>query len=328
MPGPGEGAQQLHVVVACGAVGLLQVGRGQGDARGVDALRELVRERLDGGTVLLGRAQHRAHDLAQIDVDEVRVHEFAHLGRGLGVDDVEAHGSRMHPVAHVVQRVATHGDRLSLGAFAPHVDRVGKCVDGPSVVVSAQQHGKVLEQHVGELIAAGLPEATAPHLVPHHAITHEQRNLTDRRALTEGGARLDVREGLLDRAGQRKAPHLRAGEVGAGLLQRGEQLLERARGEQVVAVDEHEELTAHLTEGGVARRPGPNIRLTDEAETSVGVHPPLRDRTRAVGRAVIDEDALERRIGLGGDGCEALVEELADVEERNDRADERRHSTP
>ena len=64
----------------------------------------------------------------------------------------------------------------------------------------------------------------------------------------------------------------------------------------------------HHVHSSVARCGEPRIRLMDEANTSITLGIGITDRPTTIGRAVIDDDHLQRHIGLAEDRVEALLE--------------------
>ena len=64
----------------------------------------------------------------------------------------------------------------------------------------------------------------------------------------------------------------------------------------------------HYIHSGIARCGEPCIRLMDEANTSITLGIGITDRPTTIGRAVIDDDHLQCRIGLAEDRVEARLE--------------------
>ncbi|MPM54219.1 hypothetical protein SDC9_100993 [bioreactor metagenome] len=255
------------------------------------------------------------------------VDQFAQLVVTVVVDQIEHRHGGGHPVVDVVHPVALLGDRVAGRAFPPDVDRVRQQIDGAGLEVGAQRDRVVLEQHRREHQAVVVPEAASPHLVPHHPVAHQQRHLADAGPHQAFGERLAVGPGGLQAALQAEPPDVAAGQVGAGLLQAGGELLEGPRGEQVVAVDEHQIAPARPADAQVAGRAGAGALLADHPEPRVGGTHLGGDRGRGIGGAVVDQDHLEVGEGLATDRVQARPDVLLDPVERHDGAHQWAHGT-
>jgi hypothetical protein len=67
---------------------------------------------------------------------------------------------------------------------------------------------------------------------------------------------------------------------------------------EVVGVEEGDEAAVRGGDAGVARRGDAAVRLGDDAKARFPDHQAPRDAGRAVGRAVVDHDDLQPRMGL------------------------------
>ena len=201
-------------------------------------LRQAQDRRVLGGIVEVHRADHRGHVDVQQVLGDLRAGPAQrgvlqagqhHLG---GVDPVDEVG---HP-----PRVLGDGE-LTAVALAPEVDRLLEHVDRPRRGVRRHADGVVLVEHVGEGQPVLVPERPPVDLVPDHPVQRQLGELPHRGA----------QPGLLERQPvgvgrphpQRvEAAGVAGDHVGAGRVERGHHVRERAARHQVVAVDEGQEL--------------------------------------------------------------------------------------
>src|SRR5581483_3022295 len=99
---------------------------------------------------------------------------------------------------------------------------------------------------------------------------------------------------------------------------------ELVREDDVVRVDERDELALRDLDPRVSRRRRAAVLLPEIADLGKG----LRDLAAAVGRAVVDDDHLERLVLKGEDALERLAQERLRVVDRDDDADERTGHRP
>ena len=64
----------------------------------------------------------------------------------------------------------------------------------------------------------------------------------------------------------------------------------------------------HYIHSSVARCGEPRIHLMDETDTGIALGIGITDPPTTIGRAVIDDDHLQCRVGLAEDRVEALLE--------------------
>lgn len=231
----------------------------------------------------------------------------------------------VHPVAQIVQLTSALGDGgVGVDAAPPPVDGCLEHVHGLGPHVRRDHHGQVLVGHIRlEPQPRIPPEARTEDLVPRRRVVHQTRGLVDRRAqpcLQNGIAMRSA--GLQVNAVV--AHHVAGGEVGAGLLQCGQQDPEPLRGHDVVAVHERQKLLGHVCQAEIPRPAGTASRPLDDHPALVfgGVLP--ADESGVVGRSVIDQDDLGRLQLLGEQRIQAGRQELRHVVAGDDHTEPHR----
>src|SRR5205085_10980505 len=120
----------------------------------------------------------------------------------------------------------------------------------------------------------------------------------------------------------------RVREAGARALHEGGDLaLDLLRQPEVVVVEQRDELAPRQRER-LLPAPGGALRVGVADETHdvrVAADVVLDDGRRVVGRAVVDDDELERAVGLPKRRLDRLGEQLGPVPRRHEDADERLH---
>ncbi len=326
-----EGDEVLDAAFA-GQVRLEAVGHGQGGPGAGADLADEPADLLDEGGPEVGAA------LSDVLVDErellaqhvvVVVAQVADvLGALLGLEGLADQADGGDAVDQGDRVGGALGDRALAGfAHAPVVDAVADDVDAGREVVRGDADGGILVEDALRVLEAVLvPEAAPVDLVPRGAVGDQRRELGDvglQLRLGEGGP---VAPGLLHADGA-ETLHVAAGEVGAGLVEGGDQALVGVVRHRVVTVDEGQVLAvlggvagAHVAGGAES-----GVVLHDDPETLVPRGEGLGDDGAGVGGPVVDEDALEVVERLGGNGLQALVEVELDVVDGDDDAQARGH---
>ena len=121
----------------------------------------------------------------------------------------------------------------------------------------------------------------------------------------------------------RVAPGQAIGQVRRlAVLEIRDHLREPIRGEQIVAVEVLDVLTAREGASHLADEAGPaDVVLPANSDPFVGERELLADRPGFVGRAVVDDDDLEFGVGLGENALHGFDQHRGSIEHGNDRAD-------